>query len=138
MMTLWKPQNELVRWNRELDNFFGWPTRTRMFTPTVDIEELDDAFVITADLPGIKKEEIEIQVENETLTLSGKREQSSSSEDQQNGYRRRERSYGTFSRRFRLGPEVATGEINASYENGVLSLRLPKAEQAKPHRISVH
>lgn len=138
MLTLWRPHTEMKRWNRDLDDFFNWPTRSRpqIFSPAVDIQEQEDSFVIKADLPGMSKDAIEIQVENDTLTLSGKREQSS--EEENSGVRVKERSYGSFCRSFRLGPKVAVGEIDASYDNGVLTLKLPKAEEAKPHKIDVH
>ncbi len=138
MLTLWKPYNEMTRWNRNLDDVFGWNVRRerQSFSPAVDVQELADSFIIKADLPGVKKEEIEIEIEEDTLTISGKRELGS--EEEQNGIYRRERAFGTFSRSFTLGPKVATSEIDASYEAGVLTLELPKAEEAKPHKIDVH
>ena len=139
MMSHWRPREELMNWSRELDGFFGRTTRTPKLTPAVDIVELKEAYLITADLPGINKDDLEIQVENATLTLSGKRVRSSSSEEEeQNCCHRRERSFGSFSRSFRLGPEIAADDIAATFDNGVLTLRLPKAEESKPHRIDVH
>ena len=136
MLTLWKPRNDLWRWNRDLDSYFGYSRSGYSFSPAVDIEEREDSFLLTADLPGMRREDIEVEIENNTLTLSGTRELGN--EEKEGGYYRRERSYGSFSRSFRLGPGVVAGNIDATYENGVLRLTLPKAEEAKPQRIDIH
>ena len=138
MLTLWRPNRELWRFGRELDELFKLPATelASSFSPAVDIQETEEGFVLKADLPGVSKEDIEVKIENDVLTLSGKR--SSATEEKENGYLSRERYYGSFSRTFRLGPKVARGDIEANYKDGVLTLVLPKAEEAKPLQIAVH
>ena len=138
MLTLWQPQEELWNFGRELDELFRLrPTgRASRFSPAVDIQETEEGFVLKADLPGLDKDDIEVKIENDVLTLSGKR--GGSSEEKSNGYVSRERYAGSFTRTFKLGPKVARGDIEASYKDGVLTLVLPKAEEAKPLQITVH
>lgn len=137
MLSLWKPQNELLRWTRGFDdlfrNDFGQGDRALRFTPAVDIEETDDSFVLRADLPGVEEKDIEVTVHEGTLLLSGKRE---SAKDAQDGSYR-ERSFGAFHRQFRLGKGVAEAGIKASYNNGELKVVLPKKEEVKPRQIKV-
>ena len=138
MLTMRRPQNELFRFNRELDAFFNrrWDTDERAsLAPQVDIEETEEGFLITADLPGVEEKNIEITVEDGVLTMSGHREESK--EEKQGGAILRERSYGSFHRSFRLGRSVNSEKIAASYKNGVLSVSLPKAEEVKPRQIPV-
>jgi len=138
MLTLWRPYNDLFRWSRDLDAFFGagWGNgEGASLKPTVDIEERDDRFVITADLPGVEEKKIELTVENGVLTIAAHREESK--EEKKEGAILRERSYGSFRRSFQLGREVDSEKIEASYKNGVLSVALPKAETVKPRQIPV-
>ena len=101
--------------------------------PTVDVAERDDAYVITADLPGMNREDISVKVTDNALTLSGERKSETSDEKAH----RVERSYGRFSRSFALPSAVNEGEISAEYRNGVLTVALPKAEDTKPKQIPV-
>jgi HSP20 family protein len=105
------------------------------WTPPVDIQEEDDRFVLHADIPGVKPEDIEVTMENGVLTLSGTREEQRQSET--NGYRRVERVSGRFFRRFTL-PDTANAEgITAKSHNGVLEVIIPKHARVMPRRISV-
>lgn len=138
MLTLWRPQNELFRWSRDTDSFFnrGWSNgEGGSLSPEVDIEQSEDEFLITADLPGVDEQNIDITVEDGVLTISGHREESK--EAKQEGAILRERSYGSFRRSFRLGRNVNSQKIEASYKNGVLTVVLPKAEEVKPRQIAV-
>jgi len=103
--------------------------------PVVDIFEKGDDLVLEAELPGLKKEDIDIRVENNVLTLRGQRKREQ--EAKTDGYVRTERSYGTFTRSFTLPTTVAVDKINATYREGVLTLTLPRAEEAKPKQIPV-
>ena len=138
MMTLWRPRTDLRNWSRELDHFFNWETGNgegRSFAPAVDVEENEEGYLIRADLPGVEEKNVEVSLEDGVLTLSGHREEAKEEEHQ--GTVMRERRYGSFLRRFRLGNRVAADKIEASYKHGVLSVKLPKAEELKPRQIPV-
>ena len=137
MLTLWRPFNDLATWGRAFDNSLRpvSSTRSQFFSPEVDIEELEDRYVLRADLPGMEEQDIDVQVHEGTLHLSGKREESVEQESEGGFYR--ERRYGSFARRFRLGSHVDAEKIEATYDKGVLSVVLPKKEEAKPRQIPV-
>ena len=109
--------------------------RPLTLTPSVDIREEEDHFLLQADLPGVAKEEIEVKVEENTLILSGKRELAK--EEERQGYHYSERRSGTFSRSFNLGDNVNPEGIEAAYRDGVLSVTLPKKPEAQPRQIPV-
>lgn len=102
--------------------------------PPVDIIETDNAFVATVDLPGLTKESIDLSLEDNVLTLSGQRH-SEQSDDAK--VRRVERAFGTFSRTFTLPRGVDGSKVSANFENGVLSLTLPKSEVAQSRKIEI-
>jgi HSP20 family protein len=133
MLTLWNPRTQLFPWRS--DFFSAWADEPASYLPAVDIEETDGGFVLKADLPGVDEKAIEVTVHDGVLTLSGKREES---RDEQTEYgHRRERRFGSFARSFRLGDEVSSEGIVASYKNGVLTVTLPKKEESKPRQIPV-
>jgi HSP20 family protein len=106
------------------------------WVPPVDIYETPNhELVLRAELPDVVREDIALRVENNTLTISGERKMDSQIKEEQ--YHRIERAYGTFSRAFTLPPTVDTGAIAAEYKNGVLTVRLPLREEAKPKQIQV-
>src|SRR5271166_7153609 len=106
------------------------------WAPSVDIYETEHELVVKADLPDIKPEELDIRVENNIVTIRGERKfEKSVNED---NYLRVERSYGSFSRSFSLANTVKTEAIKADYKNGVLTLTIPKREEAKPKQIKVN
>ena len=111
------------------------PQSSRPWAPAVDILETENELLLKADLPGVDMKNIDIQVENGTLTLKGQRE--FQNEAKQGGYHRIERSYGTFARTFTLPNTVDTEQVRADYKAGVLSIVLPKKELAKPRSIKV-
>ena len=125
------------RLNRASDLRFQDSDRESLgiWNPPVDIFEDKDGVVLNAELPGMKKEDIELRVENNVLTLQGERKREN--ETKEEGYFRSERAYGTFSRSFSLPTSVDTSKIGAEYKDGVLSVSLPKAEEAKPKQIDV-
>lgn len=121
-----------------LNRFFTEPASSRPWSPAVDISETENELVLKADLPEMKLEDLDIQLENGTLTLKGERKFEKSDKDR--GYHRIERSYGSFVRAFSL-PEYADAEkVAADYKNGVLTITVPKKEVAKPRaiKVSVH
>jgi HSP20 family protein len=115
--------------------------------PSVDVEETDDAMVLTADLPGFDPERVDIQVENQVLTLSGTRDsvredrgQDGAQDGAQENDRRvhlRERSWGSFSRSFTLPRTIRTEEISASFDRGVLTVHMPKSAEARSRKIDI-
>ncbi len=107
----------------------------RPWVPAVDIFETENEWVLKADLPDVKLEDIDIQVENSTLTLKGDRKFDKASNGK--GYQRVERSYGTFARYFTLPETVDSERVRADYSAGVLTVTLPKKEVAKPRSIKV-
>jgi HSP20 family protein len=106
------------------------------WTPSVDIYESDNhSLVLKAELPDVAKEDIDLRVENNTLTISGTKKMDKEVKEQQ--YHRIERMYGSFSRTFTLPPTVDAGKIGAEFKNGVLTVTLPLREEAKPRQIQV-
>ena len=118
------------------DNEDASSVATSSWTPAVDIEEQTDKFVITADVPGVSPDDIEVTMDNGILTIKGERNEEKSVE--QKGFRRVERVKGSFYRRFSL-PDSANPEgISAHGKNGVLEITIPKGEKAKARRITVN
>ena len=105
------------------------------WSPAVDIYEVEGALVLKAELPDMRREDIEVNVENNTLTIRGERKLDN--EIKQENFHRVERAYGSFSRSFSLPNTVDAGKIAAEYKNGVLTIQLPVREEAKPRTINV-
>lgn len=124
---------------RAIDDMFqqvlAGPVSSRPWIPAVDIVENPNELVVTADLPGIKKENVDVQIEDGTLTLTGSR--NFEHEDRKEGFHRLERSYGSFRRAFTLPDSVDPEKVAAAFEDGVLTITLPKKEVAKPRSIKV-
>jgi HSP20 family protein len=108
----------------------------RPWTPAVDIHETENELVLKADVPEIKPEDIEVQFENGTLTLKGKREFEKKEEGK--AWHRIERSYGAFTRAFTLPETVDPEKLHADYKNGVLTITIGKKEVAKPRSVKVN
>lgn len=105
------------------------------WTPSVDIYETPETIVLKAELPGLSREDIEIQIRDNTLTLKGERR--FAKDVQQENYLRIERAYGAFQRSFTLPATIQQDKIRAVFRDGVLELTLPKAEEAKPKKIAI-
>ncbi len=137
------PATEFNRLRREIDRLFEEPfgflaPSTSFFegwTPAVDIFEDKDKYTVKAELPGMKKEEIEVSLVGNTLTISGERKQEL--EKQERESYRSERYFGRFQRSVTLPEQVQENKIEAAYKNGVLTITLPKAEETKPRQISI-
>lgn len=111
------------------------PRTGRPWSPAVDILETEDALMLRADLPDVKTDDIDVRVENNTLTLRGNR--AFDKEENVKGWHRIERSYGEFVRSFAVPSTVDTDKVAADYKNGVLTISLPKKEAAKPRQVKV-
>ena len=130
-------QNEM---NRLFNTVFDTPGpgnggTLRRWMPPMDLVESGDHFVLRADLPGIREEDVKIELEDSTLTVSGERK--SEHEDKQEGYYRVERAFGSFSRSLTLPKGVNAEAVSASFDRGVLEIRIPKPEERKPRRIEI-
>ena len=110
-------------------------TNRGAWTPAVDIYEVDGALMLKAELPDMRREDIEVNVENNTLTIRGERKFDATIK--QDSFQRIERAYGTFARSFSLPHTVDSTRIGAEYKNGVLTVKLPVREEAKPRTINV-
>ena len=118
-----------------VDLFEHLATDNRDTGRKVDLAQRDDNYVISAELPGVQAEDLNVSVENDTLTISA--EKRDEYEGKEGGVYSRERSFGRVSRSFQLGNQVDAEKIDAEYKNGVLTLTLPKVEQAKPREVKV-
>jgi HSP20 family protein len=115
--------------------FLNEPASNRPWSPAVDIYETENELVLKADVPDVNQKDIDVRVENQTLTVAGTRN-FEKTEDQK-GFHRIERSYGNFVRSFAIPNTFDTDHIGAHYQNGVLTVTLPKKEAAKPRQIKV-
>lgn len=140
----WDPFRELEEMSERLNRVFSRPSlRTNGkenltvadWIPTVDISESEGEYLIKAELPEVKKEDVKVTVENGVLTLQGERRQEK--EEKGKKYHRVERAYGSFVRSFTLPETINEGGVKAEYKDGVLSIHLPKSERVKPKAIEV-
>ena len=144
----WDPARELsslqAEMNRLFSSFFdpsvaatggGNGPTMRRWHPAMDLVETEDHFVLRADLPGLAEEDVKIEVENDTLTVSGSREERH--EDKREGFHRVERATGAFSRSLTLPEGIDPDQVTASFDRGVLEVRIPKPEQRKPRRVEI-
>ncbi len=125
--------------NRLFTDFFGRAMQEQNLTtwaPAVDIYEGENELVVKADLPDVKPEDLDIRVENNILTIRGERKFEKKADEK--NYLRVERAYGSFARSFSLANTVNTEAIKADYKDGVLTLNVPKREEAKPKQIKVN
>jgi HSP20 family protein len=105
------------------------------YAPAVDVQETKEAYIVEADIPGIKKEDIKIEVLEDTITIQGSRNEEN--EEKRDNYHRIERSFGSFKRSFRIPGGFQHDEVKATFTDGVLRLNLPKQEELKAKQIEV-
>lgn len=150
-VTPWRPAMDLSRWERDMDrmmeDFFGrrmrswWPEgwfkadKLEVRAPAVDLYEEKDDIVIKAEIPGMDKDNIEVNLTDHTLTIKG--EKKKEEEVKEENYYRSERSYGSFVRTLELPKDVHADKVKASFKNGILEVRMPKTEEAKAKEIKV-
>jgi HSP20 family protein len=134
MALLMKPEPFSNELHRLFNTLFeeGQPQR---WVPPMDLVEADDHFVLKADLPGIGEDDVSIEVRDNALTISGERK--AEHESRERGWYRVERSFGRFSRSLTLPEGVDPGGIEASFDKGVLEVKVPKPEQRKPRRVEI-
>ena len=139
----WEPLRELGTLQSEMNRLFntvfdspgGDGGTLRRWMPAMDLLETADHFVLRADLPGMGEEDVNIELEDSTLTISGERK--TEHESSEEGYYRVERASGSFQRSLTLPKGVDPETVSASFDRGVLEVRIPKPEEAKPHRVEI-
>ena len=141
----WEPLRELGSLQNEMNRLFNTVfeapvpgnggSTMRRWVPSMDLVETDEHFVLRADLPGMSEEDIKIEFEDGTLTVSGERK--AEHESKSEGYYRVERAFGSFSRSLTLPQGIDAEAVTASFDRGVLEVRIPKPEERKPRRIEI-
>ncbi len=125
--------------NRLFDNFFGQPASAgvpdQVWAPVADMYETRNEVVVTVELPGLHEKDIHLSITGDLLTIQGERQWTG--EGQETSYYRRERWFGKFQRSFSLPMPVQTGQVKATYRDGVLTVTLPKADEIKPKEIKI-
>jgi len=140
----WEPTREIQSIQQEMNRLFGTvfdsPTagagvQARRWVPAMDLVEDGQEYVLRADLPGLDEQDVKIELDERVLTISGER--SSNQEERREGYYRYERATGSFSRSLTLPEGIDPDAIRASFEKGVLEVRIPKPEERKPRRVAI-
>ena len=141
----WEPFREFTTLQNEMNRLFNTVfdapapgnggSTMRRWMPAMDLVETEDNFVLRADLPGMKEDDVKIEFEDGTLTVSGERKAEHESKNE--GYYRVERAFGSFSRSLTLPQGIDPEAVTAAFNSGVLEVRIPKPEQRKPRKISI-
>ncbi len=140
----WEPVRELNTIQNEMNRLFntlfeapapGNAGTLRRWIPAMDLVETEGSFVLRADLPGLTEKDVNVELEDNTLTISGERR--AAHEERKEGYYRVERASGTFSRSLTLPEGVDPEAVRASFEHGVLEVRIPKPEARKPRKVAI-
>ncbi|HJV93678.1 MAG TPA: Hsp20/alpha crystallin family protein [Azonexus sp.] len=144
-LTKWDPLSELEAMSSHLNRIFGRPAlpgaaahdmlKMADWTPSVDISETDKEFLIKAEIPGVKKEDVKVTIESGMLTIKGERKMEK--EEKGKKFHRVERSYGSFVRSFRIPDGVDESKIKAEFKDGVMNVALPKSEKAKSKALEI-
>ncbi|HET6272190.1 MAG TPA: Hsp20/alpha crystallin family protein [Bacteroidota bacterium] len=151
-LVCWNPNRELTAFptdilnmqreiNKMFNGFFRGDTQDdgslvpSVWTPAVDVAEHENQYVVKVELPGVTKDDVKITMQENVLTIRGEKKQETETKD--SNFHRVERSYGSFQRSFSLPTHVKNEKIEASYKDGILTVTLPKAEEAKPKQIEV-
>lgn len=140
----WNPFQEMATLREKMDRLFeemwrdpffsGWDVG-RPWTPALDFSETKDDYIVRLEAPGVKQDDIEVTLQNNVLTIQGKRERSEEHKDET--VHRVERVYGSFSRSLTIPSGVKVDDISATYKDGILEIRLPKSEESKPKKIEL-
>ena len=132
--SIFEDMDSIVR--NAFNDDWNFPARDlRQWTPEVDVEEKDNHYIITADIPGLTKKDVKVNITNDILTISGERKTVNDSE--KDHYHYRERQYGSFSRSFNLPETVKEDDVSASFKNGILEITLPKHEEVLPEEREI-
>lgn len=136
----YKPVSLFNQFNDEMNRYFSQTrgsaaNQERDWMPAVDIREEDNRYLLTADIPGVDRKNVEITLEEGVLTVKGER--NTETDISGEGYRRRERTHGTFMRQFTLPDTIDAGNISAAVQDGVLEIEIPKQDKPEPRKITV-
>jgi HSP20 family protein len=143
----WEPVREMSTLQNEMNRLFdsvfdtpaprngGGPAAVRRWIPAMDLVETDDDFVLRADLPGLSEGDVNVELDDNVLTISGERK--SEHEERKEGYYRVERASGSFARSLTLPEGVDANAIKANFDKGVLEVRIPKPEERKPRKVAI-
>ena len=136
----YKPVNLFNQFNDEMNRYFSQTRESAAnqehdWMPAVDIREEESRYLLAADIPGVDRKNVEITLEEGVLTVKGER--NTGTDISEEGYRRRERTHGTFMRQFTLPDTVDAGNISAAVQDGVLEIEIPKQDKPEPRRITV-
>lgn len=134
-ITLWKTRIPFEGLLRLFDDDFFSADADRVWTPAIDVKEKDGTYLVKADLPGLKKDDIHIELRNSVLTLRGERRDEH--EEKKDGYHRVERTFGSFERSLRVPEGVTEKDIHAKYTDGVLELSIPAPAAKEPKAIEI-
>jgi HSP20 family protein len=140
-VTPWMPFQEMEDLRRSLGDFWSWPMVRRFpfdggeFMPAIDMYEKDNKYIVKAELPGLKEEDVDVSVVGDRLTIKG--EKKTESEVEEEDYYRSERSYGSFFRSIDLPQDANADKVEANFENGVLEVSISKIPAAKPKKVTV-
>jgi HSP20 family protein len=130
-----KPEPFSREVDRLFDRLFDSPAQAQRWAPAMDLTEAEDHYVLKADLPGVRDEDVSIEVENGLLTMAGERK--AEHERSERGFYRIERAFGRFQRQLTMPEGIDPDAVSAEFDRGVLSVRIPKPAQVKPRRISI-
>jgi HSP20 family protein len=138
----WDPARNLETFQSDIDRVFdaffgGRPANGggQRWVPAMDLVETDDHLVLKADLPGLDKDDVNIEIKDDVLTISGERQ--AEHEERTDGYHRVERVHGGFSRSLSLPQGIDADQVQADFDKGVLEVRIPKPAERKPHRVQI-
>jgi HSP20 family protein len=143
-LTRYRPFDTAVSWPREIDRWmdetlgnltWGRGENLRSWFPVTDVSETPEHLILRLEVPGLNRDEIKISVENNVLTVRGEKQQETTSENE--NFYRTERAYGAFERSFTLPSHVDTDHVQATMENGVLTIKLPRREEARPRQVEI-
>ncbi len=141
-MSVWNPFREIKEMERMMDENFGHPMMWRrlpeeeyIWAPAIEMYEKDNNFILRVEIPGVNPEDVDISLSGETLTIKGERKSPEDIQDE--AYQYCEMCYGSFTRSVTLPEPVDSVNIKATFENGILDIRIPKAQEAKPRQIKI-
>ena len=141
-LTRWNPSRNLNDYRGEMDRLFdnwvgemGGLQLAESWVPVADLKETEDGFAIQLDLPGVEPSDVKVSVHDDVVTIRGERHREKTEE--RKNWHRTERVHGAFERSFRLGAPLDAAKVKADYTSGVLTVRVPKAESAKPREIEI-
>ena len=144
-LSIWQPYREIEDWAQRFEDFFNrpflpamrrfFPSEVGVWSPSINVMEKNDRYIIKAELPGVNEEDVEVSVSGDMLTISGEKREEK--EEERKGYYYSESSYGSFSRSVTVPSTVDTNKIEADFDKGVLEIILPKTAEIQPKKIKV-